>query len=80
MRHWLRRYREVSRGRREAAELETAAPAPTLAASTSRELRETPIELDPNHQEKAAHEVSIVSSQRQWAAARPDEEVSLQTV
>ena len=48
MRHWLSRYRVVSRGRRESSRVTTAAPVPKLAASTSHESRENSIEPDLN--------------------------------
>ena len=63
MRHWLRRYREASRGRREVAELQTtAAPAPRLAESTSHGLRDNPIEPDPNPKKRQLIKSSSAAS------------------
>ena len=57
---------KVSRGRREAAELQQQHQHQNLAASTSHESSENPIEPDPNPKETFIHEVSFASSQRQW--------------
>ena len=56
---------QVCRGRERSTGVTTAAAAPE-SASTSHESRENPI--GSKSQEKTSHEVSVVSSQRQWAA------------
>ena len=53
--------REMTKRRREVAEQTPA------AASASHELRETPIELDPESLEETVREVGVASSQRQLA-------------
>ena len=48
MRYWLRRYREVSRGRRGVTKTTAAIPETEPVAPEAQDLRESPIEPNPN--------------------------------
>ena len=58
-----------TRRRREATKVVHTHASSQAAAPASHEVRETPIELDPNSKRRVFHEVDTVSSQRQWTAS-----------
>ena len=66
MQRLLRRYREEHRRTKRSDDTAAAMPEAEPAASAARDLRENQIESEPN--QKTAHEVSVVNSQRQWTA------------